>query len=80
MKNFLHLQSKRLKFQKKIARNDAIDSVARVKIENENIKGSISLQGAIIDDIVFKNYKLSLDSDEKVTFLKSKKILPRAIT
>jgi len=62
----------KVKISKKIARNDAIDSVARVKIENENIKGSISLQGAIIDDIVFKNYKLSLDSDEKVTFLNPK--------
>ena len=58
----------KVKISKKIARNDAIDSVARVKIENENIKGSISLQGAIIDDIVFKNYKLRLDSDEKVSF------------
>ena len=62
----------KVKISKKIARNDAIDSVARVKIENENIRGSISLQGAIIDDIVFKNYKLSLDSDEKVTFLNPK--------
>jgi len=62
----------KVELSKKVERNDAIDSVARVKIENENIKGSISLQGAIIDDIVFKNYKLSLDSDEKVTFLNPK--------
>ena len=58
--------------QKKITRSDAIDSVSRIKIENNNIKGSISLQGGIIDDIIFKNYKVSLDSDEKVILLNPK--------
>ena len=58
----------KVELSKKVERNDAIDSVKRVKIENSNIKGSISLQGAIIDDITFKNYKVSLDSDEKVIF------------
>ena len=37
-----------------ITRNDVINKTNRVKIENENIKGSLSLQGAIIDDITFK--------------------------
>ena len=62
----------KVKLSKKIARDDTIDSVARVKIENNNIKGSISLQGAIIDDIIFKNYKESLESDQKVIFLNPK--------
>ena len=57
---------------KKITRNDAIDDVNRIKIENDNIKGSISLQGAIIDDVIFKNYNISLDSDEKVILLNPK--------
>jgi len=57
---------------KKVGRDDVIDTVARVKIENNNIKGSISLQGAIIDDILFKNYKVSLESDERVVFLNPK--------
>ena len=57
---------------KKITRNDAIDKVSRIKVENNNIKGSISLQGAIIDDIIFKNYNISLDSNEKVVFLNPK--------
>ena len=35
-----------------ITRNDIINKTNRIKIENENIKGSISLQGAIIDDII----------------------------
>ena len=62
----------KVELSKKIARDDAIDTVARVKIENNNIKGSISLQGAIIDDIIFKNYKESLESDQKVIFLNPK--------
>ena len=45
-----------------ITRNDIINKTNRVKIENENIKGSLSLQGAIIDDITFKNYKETLNS------------------
>ena len=57
---------------KKVGRDDVIDTVARVKIENNNIKGSISLQGAIIDDILFKNYKVSLESDDRVVFLNPK--------
>ena len=39
-----------------ITRNDLINNTNRIKVENGNIKGSISLQGAIIDDIIFKNY------------------------
>ena len=62
----------KVELSKKIARDDTIDSVARVKIENNNIKGSISLQGAIIDDIIFKNYNESLESDQKVIFLNPK--------
>ena len=64
---------------KKVTRNETINSVDRVKIENINIKGSISLQGAIIDDIIFKNYKVSLDSDEKVIFLNPKKFFRRIL-
>ena len=41
---------KKVEPSKKIERDDAINSVGRVKIENSNIKGSISLQGAVIDD------------------------------
>ena len=58
--------------EKKISREEAIKEVDRVKLENENIKGSISLEGGVIDDIVFKNYKKSLNSDENITFLNPK--------
>ena len=53
-------------------RSDMLKTTNRITIENSNIKGSISLQGAVIDDIVFKNYKETLNSENKVTFLNPK--------
>jgi len=55
-----------------ITRSDTINKTKRVKIENENIKGSLSLEGAIIDDIIFKNYNETLNGENKVTFLNPK--------
>ena len=55
-----------------VSRSNAINNADRIILENSNIKGSISLQGAIIDDIVFKNYKKELESDEQVIFLNPK--------
>ena len=52
-----------------INRDDIIGNSKRIRVENENIKGSISLEGAIIDDIIFKNYKEKLNGEKKVTFL-----------
>ncbi len=52
-----------------ISRNDAIKSVKRVNFENENVKGSISLKGFLIDDILFKKYNTEVNSDEKVKYL-----------
>ena len=52
-----------------ISRDDAIKSVKRVNFENENIKGSISLKGFLIDDILFKKYNTEVNSDEKVKYL-----------
>ena len=40
-----------LNIEKKISRNDSINKSNRVKIENNNIIGSISLEGGLIDDI-----------------------------
>ena len=55
-----------------ITRSNTINKTKRVKIENANIRGSLSLQGAIIDDIIFKNYEETLNSENKVTFLNPK--------
>ncbi len=58
----------------KISRKDALDKTKRVFFENENVTGSISLRGATIDDLVFKNYKISLNKKEKVTLLNPRNI------
>ena len=57
---------------KKISRKDALTEVDRVIIENEKVKGSISLKGAIFDDLSFKNYKKDLKSKENVFLLHPK--------
>jgi len=58
----------------KISRKDALDKTKRIFFENENVIGSISLRGATIDDLVFKNYKISLDKKEKVILLNPRDI------
>ena len=57
-----------------ISREEALKKNKRINFENQSIIGSISLKGAAIDDLTFKNYKVSLESDEKVTLLSPKNI------
>ena len=52
-----------------ISRDDALKQSERIQFENENIIGSISLKGASIDDLTFKNYKVTLDNEQRVTLL-----------
>ncbi len=52
-----------------ISRDDAIKSVKRISFENENVKGSISLKGFLIDDILFKKYNTEVNSNDKVKYL-----------
>ena len=61
------------KINSEISRDDAITEVDRVIIENEKVTGSLSLQGAIFDDLSFKKYKKDLKSEENVIFLNPKK-------
>ena len=56
----------------KISRSEAINKVERILFENKNIKGSISLEGSLIDDLIFKKYTETLDSDENVVLLNPK--------
>ena len=53
----------------KVSREDALNENERVGFENKNVIGSISLKGAAIDDLTFKNYNLELGGDEKITLL-----------
>ncbi len=56
----------------KISRSEAINKAERIFFENKNIKGSISLEGSLIDDLIFKKYTETLDSDENVVLLNPK--------
>jgi YidC/Oxa1 family membrane protein insertase len=52
-----------------ISREEALKRSDRVEFENQNVKGSISLKGASIDDLTFKNYNIELNGNEKITLL-----------
>ncbi len=52
-----------------ISREEALKQNERVQFENKSIIGSISLKGAAIDDLTFKNYNTSLEKNEKVILL-----------
>ena len=52
-----------------ISREEALKENERIQFENKNIVGSISLKGATIDDLTFKEYNISLEDNEKVKLL-----------
>ena len=58
--------------KKNISRKDSLKKTDRILLENNKIKGSISLEGAAIDDLSFKNYKVDIESDDIVKFLNPK--------
>ena len=55
-----------------ISRKDSLKKTKRILLENKKIKGSISLVGATIDDLSFKNYKVDIKSNDIVQFLNPK--------
>ena len=57
-----------------ISRDDALKESKRVQFENESIIGTISLKGATIDDLTFKDYKVSLENEEKITLLSPRNV------
>ena len=54
---------------KTISRQEALNSSQRITLENEFIKGSISLNGGLIDDLELKTYNKILDSKNKIQLL-----------
>ncbi len=52
-----------------VSREDSLENSERVKIENESIVGSMSLEGGLIDDISFKKHKQNLENNLNVEFL-----------
>ena len=59
----------RLILEKKLSREDSLNKSNRIKIENKNIIGSISLEGGLIDDISFKNHKQKVEGKKNIEFL-----------
>ena len=55
-----------------ISRAESLKKTNRIFLENKKIKGSISLEGAAIDDLSFKNYTVDIVSDDIVQFLNPK--------
>ena len=58
----------------KLSRQDALNENARIKFENDSVVGSISLKGATIDDLTFKNYNVELNGNKKVTLLSPRNV------
>ncbi|MDA9678248.1 membrane protein insertase YidC [Candidatus Pelagibacter sp.] len=52
-----------------ISREEALGQSKRIQFENQSVVGSISLKGAAIDDLTFKEYNVSLDNNEKIKLL-----------
>ena len=49
--------------------DDALNKNERIKIDAPRLQGSISLKGIKIDDLTFKDYKETLDEDDKLVTL-----------
>ena len=58
----------------KLTRKDALAENERIKFENDSVVGSISLKGATIDDLTFKEYNIELNGNEKVTLLSPRSV------
>ena len=58
----------------KLSRQDALKESDRVQFENNSVIGSISLKGATIDDLTFKEYNLELNGNKKVSLLSPRNV------
>ncbi|MDA7452035.1 membrane protein insertase YidC [Candidatus Pelagibacter ubique] len=58
----------------KLSRADALKENDRIQFENGSVVGSISLKGAAIDDLIFKEYNIELNRNEKITLLSPRNV------
>ena len=58
----------------KLSRTDALKENDRIQFENESVIGSISLKGATIDDLTFKEYNVELNKNEKIVLLNPRNV------
>ncbi|MDA7714047.1 membrane protein insertase YidC [Candidatus Pelagibacter sp.] len=59
---------------KKLSRTDALKENDRIQFENGSVVGSISLKGAAIDDLTFKEYNIELNGSDKITLLNPRNV------
>ena len=58
----------------KLSRTDALKEDNRIQFENGSVVGSISLKGAAIDDLTFKEYNIELNGSEKIHLLSPRNV------
>ena len=58
----------------KLSRTDALKENDRIQFENASVVGSISLKGAAIDDLTFKEYNVELNGSDKITLLSPRNV------
>ncbi|QIZ20933.1 membrane protein insertase YidC [Candidatus Pelagibacter giovannonii] len=58
----------------KLSRTDALKENDRIQFENKSVVGSISLKGAAIDDLTFKEYNVELNKNEKIILLNPRNV------
>ena len=58
----------------KLSRKDALKKNDRIKFENNSVVGSISLKGAAIDDLTFKEYNVELNKSDKIILLRPRNV------
>ena len=58
----------------KLSRADALKENDRIQFENGSVVGSISLKGAAIDDLTFKEYNVELNRNEKIILLNPRNV------
>jgi YidC/Oxa1 family membrane protein insertase len=58
----------------KLSRSDALKENDRIQFENSSVIGSISLKGAAIDDLTFKEYNVKLNGSKKVSLLSPRNV------
>ena len=58
----------------KLSRTDALKENDRIQFENDSVVGSISLKGAAIDDLTFKEYNVELNGSDKITLLSPRNV------
>jgi YidC/Oxa1 family membrane protein insertase len=58
----------------KLSRKDALKKNDRIQFENGSVIGSISLKGAAIDDLTFKEYNVELNGNDKITLLSPRNV------